>query len=231
MSFILLFLLAHFVGDFVFQTNKIAKIKSEHSNGVLVHCIIVGIIQIFFMSIYGLIGILAASISSFLHYYIDFYKYKLGKIINKYTFVYFIFDQGVHIVIILLLAYFLNPTIVFNINIDYYVVYLLFIIFFTYISTVMCKMILRDIFEEIRNMNFFLKKEREIDLVFSLSLFIIFVYFNEYYSIGLSGLLFIIYFHLEKKFLSYSTKITILKYVFFLLLAYLGSNMFFSLLM
>lgn len=222
-EFVLVFILAHFIGDFVFQSNKIAKMKSEYTKGVLYHSIIILIIQVILLSIFGLKGIVAGIISSIVHFAIDYLKLIIGKYLVNLSFLYFIFDQSLHIGIILILDNILKPNTVLSVETILYTKYLICLIFYTYITTVMSKMILRDLFENIKNSPFFLEKERIIDGLFALIVFIIFINFNLLIALLISFIITIIYFIINRRLYKYIINIVIIKLLFYLIVGFVGN--------
>ncbi len=171
-DFLLVFLLAHFFGDFVFQTNKIARMKEENLRGVLYHSSIVLLFQVVFLSVYGIRGILAGVLSAITHVAFDAVKLVLGKKIRKITLLYFFVDQCLHIAVILLLTDAFHPAFTLPSTVSFLVKCALFLIIFTYITTILCKMLLRDCFVSIRSTAFFWKRERIQDGLFSVLVFL-----------------------------------------------------------
>lgn len=222
-EFVLVFLLAHFIGDFVFQSNKIAKMKSENIKGVFYHSIIILIIQVVLLSIFGLKGIIAGIINSIIHFAIDYLKLIISKYLVNLSFLYSIFDQSLHIGVILALDYILKPNTILSADTILYTKYLICLIFYTYITTVMSKMILRDLFENIRNAPFFLVKERIIDGLFSIIFFIIFINIYLLIALLISFIISIIYFIINKRLYKYTINIVIIKLIFYLILGFVGN--------
>ncbi len=80
-TFVLLFLLAHLLGDFVFQFNKIAEMKAKSLKGILIHVMIVGMIKVIIMGFfYGVRGVIIALCVASIHFLIDYMKLRLKKI-------------------------------------------------------------------------------------------------------------------------------------------------------
>lgn len=106
-NYVLIFLIAHVLGDFYFQSENMANKKQNSYIGVLIHsieylivslCVVVPIISF---------DMVIASLSlSFLHCLIDTVKYLLikNRIISRADKI-FIWDQVLHIFTILLLSY------------------------------------------------------------------------------------------------------------------------------
>ena len=169
MMFLKVFILSHLTGDFLLQTNNISKKKSESASGVFTHALIILCVKIVFMSVFGLKGVIAGIISAILHFILDFAKLKLGTRLFKSQFIYFILDQIAHILIIFVLYNIFDTDPVFSIvpGIETLVIVLII----TYVITVAVKILLRDIFAELRSLSFFLRRERLIDAMFGLSLY------------------------------------------------------------
>ena len=225
-GFLFVFLLGHFLGDFVFQTNQIAKMKSQEIRGVLFHSVIVLILQAGLLSMFGMKGIIAALISSIIHFIIDYVKLRIGKYTARITFLYFILDQALHIAVIVMLTYEFKPSAVLNDSITLYTKYALLLILFTYIMTVMSKMLVRDLFETIRNQSFFLGKERILDGAVSLFIFICFISLNSWAAIFFILMICLIYFILHKKLYSYSSAVIAIKFSFYFIAGYAGKIIF-----
>lgn len=225
-GFVLAFLVAHFLGDFVFQTDKIAKEKAEHIKGTLFHSVVVLTFQIVLLAVFGIGGIIAGLISGILHFMIDYGKLVLGRHITKYNFVYFVFDQALHIGIIFILAYIIKPQYLLSDEIFLLLKYLAFIIFYTYITTVMCKTLLRDLYDSVRNMPFFCGKERVYDGIFSLILSMAFVLAGKIFTIVITVIISISYFAVQQKISEYNLKIIFSKWSFYILLAICGAYLF-----
>ncbi|WP_027399134.1 DUF3307 domain-containing protein [Anaerovorax odorimutans] len=229
-QFLLSFLLAHFIGDFVFQTNKIAQMKAESIKGIFYHSIIVLIFQVALLSIFGIKGMVAGFISSIIHFAIDYGKLAVEKHVKRLSFIYFAFDQVLHIAVMVILDYILKPDMVLNDHMVLYIKYLIFFIAFTYVPTIMSKMLLRDLFFNIRKAQFFLGNERIIDGAFSLLIFISIVNFNLLDIILSFILIFIIYLILQKKLYSYTFNIIVFKFSFYLIIGCIGSFIYTNLL-
>lgn len=229
-EFFLVFLLAHFLGDFVFQTNKIAKMKSEDIKGVFCHSMIVFIFQTALLSMFGMKGIVAGILGAMTHFLIDYAKLLLGKYLIRLSFFYFLIDQTLHIAVIVILDYLLKPDMAINGNIVLSAKYLIFLIVFTYITTVMSKMMLQDLFENIRNSPFFMEKERIIDGAFSLVSFICIVNFNLLIAKLILLVICILFITIQKKRYSYDYYCIAIKLGFYLTAGYVGGLLIVSLL-
>ncbi|MFZ5944785.1 MAG: DUF3307 domain-containing protein [Bacillota bacterium] len=168
---LLIFLLAHFMGDFVLQTDKVAKLKVSSFNGLLLHVSIVTLTQAVFLSIYGLKGIVFALAAGVIHILIDYSKIHLKKLFRK-EFILFLTDQIIHILVIFGVVYMFgsNEGIrnipISNIQIKFVIIFILL----TYVTTIAIQIIIRDLYI-INKPDFFYKNERVIDSIISLCFF------------------------------------------------------------
>lgn len=168
-SFFLIFWLGHLIGDFVFQTNKIAYLKSQSKNGLLIHVGFVWIAQLLVMSSFGYTGLWAATICSFMHYFVDVLKLKLTKRGYKETYL-FLFDQSLHATVLLLLTFvFGSAELLIPLNLQYIRVAVAFLSA-GYAGSVFMIIALRDFDEERKKGMFFKPKERIVDVSFLVSM-------------------------------------------------------------
>ncbi len=224
-QFVFVFVLAHFLGDFVFQTNTIAKIKSESVRGVLIHCSVVGLVQVLLLAPFGMEGIVPALISGSLHFLIDLVKLYTGKWLIRFTLLYFLVDQGVHIGIIFWLGSIWNPSFLMSPSLLSLACGFFILIVATFIATIMCKMLVRDLFDEVRELPFFMKGERQVDSLFSLLFWIGFFFLPKWSPWALLILLILPYHKMIKKKFPYDTKHVIWKLGFYALLAWAGTTL------
>lgn len=106
-NYLLLLMIGHILGDFYFQTEKIAEIKDKKYTGVLLHSVEYLLAMLIPMiPVVSWDMLLAAIYSSIIHFVIDTVKYLLLKTKkvskNGKT---FIIDQGLHILSIFILSY------------------------------------------------------------------------------------------------------------------------------
>jgi hypothetical protein len=105
----ILILLAHVIGDFTFQFKGLAKAKDKNVKYLLVHLVIYMIPMTLVLMLYGNIGtfIMCFFIIMISHFIIDFLKSKLSKkYFNAFSHnLFFIIDQGLHVLILLAIAY------------------------------------------------------------------------------------------------------------------------------
>ena len=106
-NYLLLLMIGHILGDFYFQTEKIAEKKDNKYTGVLLHSVEYLLAMLIPMiPVVSWDMLLAAIYSSIIHFVIDTVKYLLLKTKkvskNGKT---FIIDQGLHILSIFILSY------------------------------------------------------------------------------------------------------------------------------
>lgn len=164
-NFFLIFVLAHFIGDFVLQTNKLAQLKFNAVKGVLVHAGVVCTVQVLILATYGYKGIVAAFISGFAHFFIDYFKKQFKDYWKKKQFIYFVIDQVIHLGVITGLSF------VFAGNSSVLEQYMSFVKLFIglivllYVATVAAKIIVRDLFGNGEDAVSFMKRERILDAI------------------------------------------------------------------
>jgi hypothetical protein len=162
LDFLMFFILAHLIGDFVLQTDKIARKKSTSINGLLIHCSIIFLTQIALLSIFGFNGIFAGAVGGIIHLIFDLLKNVIGKYVKKQI-IYFIMDQGIHLAVIFGLTYIFAPAkVIYNSSIIYTQL-LSGLIIITFAATVAAKILVRDLVPTVKNAVFFEKKERFYD--------------------------------------------------------------------
>lgn len=168
-SFFLVFWLGHLIGDFVFQTNKIAYLKSQSKHGLLIHVGLVWLAQMIIMSSYGYSGLWAATICSFVHYFVDVLKIELTKKGYKETYL-FLFDQSLHAsVLFMLTLVFGNAAPLMSLDMHYVSIAAVFLAA-GYAGSVFMIIALRDFDKDRKNEGFFKPNERIVDMVFILTM-------------------------------------------------------------
>lgn len=225
MDFFIFFVFAHLIGDFVLQTNKIAAMKSNGMKGLMIHSSIITTVQVFFLCFFGFTGICLGIVGGLAHFLIDILKNRLQPFLRKIEFVYFLFDQTLHLISIFILTQlFLRITAYQNAIrpwglakipniIDYMKLGIGFIIL-AYVCTVAIKILLRNMFEVIEKDAFFKNKERVVDAVVCFAI-IIALQFSGIYFVLLLGISFLAFYYLESIFFNYSIKVIVIKYAFF----------------
>lgn len=170
-------LLAHFLGDFVFQTNKIAFLKSKNVQGVSIHIIVTGVIHLIILSLFGLQGLALTAILLITHFFIDLIKLKLKNI--KIPTTYFFIDQAMHLSTTILLAANMNAkSELITPKVVQYFRLTILVIICTYVATIVIKQLYFSLgILSFKTHTFFSPKEREIDGVFC-AVFFALIYFR-----------------------------------------------------
>lgn len=222
-SFFSIFILAHLVGDFVLQTDKIAKEKASSIKGIIKHSIIVFLVQVFLLSIFGIKGLISGIISGFAHFFIDYMKYYINKkgLLKNMQSIYFLIDQAIHVILIYILVISLGRGLEYNyfqcIN---YVNFISFIIILVYTAPIFSKILVFDLNLIPKDKGFFIKNERILDglcaIVIGFS--INFIYYKILIFILLILLIFV-YITLGKKYFNYNIKICLIKYGIYLIIS------------
>jgi hypothetical protein len=149
--------------DYVFQTTKIAVLKTKSLRGVAIHEIIVLTGSAIILSIYSLMGCLIALLIGLSHFVIDYGKMKIARFF-KYSISQYIIDQLLHLLVIFTLAYLFGSTVpqpLVNIS---YIGDMNYTIIIIFVATVVSKTILIDIYgHELGERGFFIKHERLFD--------------------------------------------------------------------
>lgn len=208
-------LLAHFIGDFVLQTNKIAAGKGKSVKGVTYHCMWIFAAYVILMLPFDLkTFVIVISFNTITHFMVDYFKLKRGKL--KYPTCFFFVDQIMHILCIYISVR--------NIGgysegitpqwIAFYELMVLVIIS-TYVATVLIK----QLFFEFGKFNFamhpfFFPKERPMDMLFCL------VILTSYHLRSCAGYLLstviaCVYYGLHQKVVSYDRRLLIEKILFY----------------
>lgn len=108
-NIILVFLIAHVLGDFYLQTDNIAKEKNEKYSSLFIHAAIYAVITIGLALLVSGTALLATSIVlSVLHFIVDLIKRyfdKKGKL-SKSTL--FFSDQVIHLILIVVVSFFMT---------------------------------------------------------------------------------------------------------------------------
>ena len=221
--FFTLFLLAHLIGDFVLQSNRIALLKSKGIKGIGVHVAIVISIQCLILGgVFGLRGLLPAILVGLIHFVIDYVKFVVAKRMYKFQTAYFLFDQGLHVASI----YFVSRWLVvegmlFEIK-SFWVVYAIGLIISYYVTTIIVKYVLKDIQMIEGDGPFFLEHERQMDGITSLCLFVGFG-ISTMVALGIMAIGGIIYYYLQKNQFNYNRQQISIKYLVILIVTYSAS--------
>ena len=106
---LLLFLIAHLLGDFVVQPYRLSEAKKYHRKSLLLHAFIYTIFVFGVLLIYGdIVSILVFTSITFLsHYIIDVYRIQYDKTTTNMTkhLGSFLLDQCFHLVILIIFSY------------------------------------------------------------------------------------------------------------------------------
>lgn len=217
----LLFVLAHLIGDFVLQTNKVAYLKASGKwKDILPHIIIISFIQILALSIFGLKGLLAAVICSLIHYFIDYLKIYINKLFYDFQFLSFIADQLIHFLVIIILTILLAPDFeIFDKQQYFKIRFFISTIIVTYLSSVAVKTLIRDLNRDIRSEIFFKKFERLTDALLGCILFAI-GFLPLIYIIPISISVLLLYKTIEKNQFDYIFNFVFYKYVLTFFISY-----------
>lgn len=175
-SFIWILIVAHLIGDFVLQTNKVAKMKAESAKGLFLHVCLISLTQMFLLGVYyGFLGIVGAIGVGLFHWLIDYSKIRITSKFNCQSF-YFIFDQVLHMLTIILIAWLLNPgTSRYEVNMPMLKLNVIVIVA-VYVLTIFVQLVRIDLFEATNSGMLFKPLERTIDAAVALLLLLLLIY-------------------------------------------------------
>jgi len=219
LDFFLVFLLTHLIGDFVLQTNRIAKLKATTMKGLILHSIIVMAVQVALMSLFGVNGTAAAVISGIAHFMLDYSKNLLYRYFERLQFFYFILDQLMHIVIIVFLTMLFagnSPVSAYQ----FYIRLLISLLILGYAATVAVKILLGDLHMCVGGQNFFKAHERQFDALSAIICWSIW-HLPQIWGLLLVLAVFLPYSICQKKIFGYDTKVTSVKYFALAAIAFL----------
>jgi len=173
-------LLGHLLGDFTFQTDKIAENKGELWKWNLCHSIIVTCCILIFAVPFGSLILGLVLLNGVLHFVIDYYKSRLPDQRPLYSLFYFVVDQTVHILIIFLISSFYTGnnyiSSIYRILADFLIVLVLISSF----ASIMIQYILRLIFVSYSE-SFFIQNEKNIGIITRTLIFFV-LYSSRYFS-------------------------------------------------
>jgi hypothetical protein len=216
-DFLMALIFTHLLGDYVFQTSKLAESKAKSIRGVLTHVIIVFIVNLVFLFNYGLIGEIVAIITTATHFIIDYAKMKT-KMYYKITSIHSLIDQIIHFIVIIICDYSFRNMVnepIFKLE---YMGILNYLLIITYVSTVITKMVLCDICENKPiSCEFFIKYERLFDCIIILA--IVFSFSNTIFGIIVLVIAAAVFYFVEINYFKFSQKQTILKTAIYLIFA------------
>lgn len=107
---IIYFLIAHFAADYYFQSEQLSESKTSNIKHFLMHALIYQLLMLVPFLVMGLNlwHLLIGLLLGVSHLVIDFIKNKLLKGQEKTNIFFYLFDQALHIFIIIVLGYFLG---------------------------------------------------------------------------------------------------------------------------
>ncbi len=175
-------LLGHLIGDFVLQTDKIAENKGRHWKWNLLHVLVVTLCIFLFSYTFGTLLLVMVLLNGPIHFVLDYYKNRIGKVLHFSDLVSFLMDQLIHII----LLYFISQTAVYGSQhvIDFVTVrFLIVIVLITFFSAVFTQFILAALFPR-TDSRFFEKGEKYAGFItrgYVTSIFYISIIQSPYY--------------------------------------------------
>ncbi len=215
-DFFLVFLLAHLIGDFAFQTGKIASLKSKCIKGVFIHSCLVTVVQAVMLSFYGVAGVLCGLAAGCIHFLIDYIKLLTNKYSKNKSFIFFVIDQAAHLSVIFFFSYAIRIGTNLPPNYVPYVEILISIIIVAFTANVAVMTLIRDFSHFEPGQNFFKKFERLAQASIALILWAVF-FLPCGWAIILCITAFIFYNVLQIKFFKGKLFEATLQYIFFIL--------------
>lgn len=169
-------ILGHLLGDFTFQTDKIAENKTRQWKWNLYHSIIVTFCMLISALPFGYLVIGLVIINGALHFAIDYYKSKLPYRSPLYSLIYFLADQSLHVSIIYLISTFYKGNAYFlPLNKEMTGLLIIFALISSFAS-ILIQYILRLIFVS-HSKDFFIKNEKNAGILTRILIFL-----SLYYS-------------------------------------------------
>lgn len=223
-SFFLVFLLAHLIGDFVFQTNKIAELKSKGVQGIVLHVLILTAVQCAMLTLFfGPVALLSGLLVGAFHFGIDYMKKLLSPHIRSFQTGYFVLDQGIHVGIIYVVTSLIDLQKERLIVDSQWLLFAIAIILCYFVGTILVKYLLLDFNMIQKERPFFEKNERMMD---GLTTLILMAAFGNsiVLSIAVAVIAAVLYGLLQRRILNYQAQVIRLKYFVLILVAY-GSLM------
>jgi len=194
-------LLGHLLGDFTFQTDRIAEYKNKELNWIALHSLIVTLSMLLFALPFGLKLMALVLVNGLLHFFIDYFKTKITIKKPLSALIYFLTDQAIHIYIIYLISILSSPDIESLPFSKEKIIFLIAFIFTLSFSTILVQMILKIIFSKYSH-SFFIKNERAIGnitrVIAFLTFFFSFIYSYLFLVILMMLLTILIYFYRKK---------------------------------
>lgn len=184
MSFYYL-LAGHLLGDFTFQTNKIANKKNKEIKWTLLHIVIVTLCIMVTGAVFGPQIILVAILNSIIHFLVDFKKIELKNVGPTIIFLYFIGDQLVHIAILFGLSFILTETVF---ELDSKVIFATLIVLFTISFSSVAIQFLLKIVEQLKDKSFYVNNEKILGNVNRFCIFMSLYMSRRYSNVFILGI-------------------------------------------
>lgn len=209
-EFLLMFILAHLAGDYVFQTNKLASLKASKIKGVVLHSLIVTVVQSAALSFFGAYGTIAGLAGGAAHFLIDLLKLYLNRYFRRAEFAYFIFDQLLHLAVMAAITQ--MTAVKSGIPFPYiWLKHTIALLMMSFFMTVAARTLVRDIFPSEKNAAFFGKHERLYDAAAAIILWL--CWKSPFpWSLLANVLLLFPYIYLHRRLLNYRHDMILLKY-------------------
>lgn len=172
-------LLGHMLGDFTFQTDRIARRKVLSFKWNLLHSLIVTGCMMALSFQFGFYIEIMVAASGVLHFIIDYCKYKLAAKNNLQPFVYFLMDQAAHIFIIYLVSLFPHKDISGDAIESRILFFCLALVFTIWFCGILIQYVLKIFFPSYKK--FFIGNEKTVGQITRLIFFIV-IYASVSYS-------------------------------------------------
>jgi len=163
-------LLGHLLGDFTFQTNRIAENKNKYYTWNLLHTTIVTLCMLVCSIPFGHFIYVLVILNGGLHFIIDYIKSKLPHKNPAYDLFYFISDQCLHISIIYIISTFSEGSFFYFGIEKIFVKLLTIIVIISSFASILVKYILRLLYPSCRK-TFFIYNERIVGIITRLIVF------------------------------------------------------------
>ncbi|KXG43854.1 DUF3307 domain-containing protein [Tepidibacillus decaturensis] len=184
-------LLGHLLGDFTFQTGKIAENKLKYWRWNLLHSSIITICMLILLFPFNSYILGFILLNGILHFMIDSFKSKLSIKSSLGSFLYFILDQVVHIMILYWLSTIIvkiSPPLLIDVQI---IKFLIILVFISSFSAILIQFILKAIFPAYQK-KFFNGNEKgvgQLTRIVSFFIFYLSFSFSIYFLIGLLAII------------------------------------------
>lgn len=173
-------LLGHLLGDFTFQTDRIAENKAKHWTWNLYHTVIVTFCMLICAIPFGSVIMELVLLNGVLHFAVDYYKSKLPCRSPLYALFYFVADQSLHISIIWLISTFYEGRPFYFPAVKGLPGFLITLVLISSAASVLIQYILRLVFPS-NNESFFKGNEKIAGIITRIFIFSVF-YFSLYFS-------------------------------------------------